>query len=887
MKISRITSCTIALLLVSFSMAMAQTGVLDNTFYTGAGPNGAVRDMAIQPDGKVIIVGEFTEFDGVSRNRIARVETSGALDQSFDPGAGANFLIYAVEVLNDGKVMIGGAFTSYDGNMVNGVIRLNSDGTINSTFLANAGTGANDVVKDIAEQNDGMILVAGSFSQFGATTVSRVMRLFPDGTVDPSFNPGTGPDDSVESIALMSDGSIIIGGRFTNVAGLPRGRFAKLDPNGALNQTYATGSGANSHVLSVDVYPDDRVVIGGAFTSFDGSTRKRVARIGTSGTVDMAFMSSSSGANDSIFNVMVDASDRVVITGDVLDFNGTPVNRITRLLENGTYDATFDGFYGPSGRGYCLGLTADEKIMLGGDFTDYSFVRPYIVRIYDQTSPGMSLSLIDPNTGGTFEMGNTLLDITWTTTDFSTNHPVEISLYDCALGLPVATIANVLNTGQYQWNIPVGVATAGQYSIYLVMPTDNDNWDASDVCFDLIDPFPPADPPTPIITDQPICGSATLGLSSGPVAGIEWYWQGTTCGTSIDFNAFSPYLANVSGTYYLRAYSPSTGLWSTGCSSVDVTLGGLSDPIIQGTVTVGIDPCVNCKVYVFQYPGAPGQYWPKVDSVNTDGAGYYSISVPANADIVLQVRPETGGYSLVVPTYTGNVHKWSTAQHVITACDGVYQRDISVMTFPAPSGSCTFRGTVYIDLVQKVEEEDPIPLIDVVIERTPPGNVTDMVQTGDGIGATLGQFEFELVADDPSPYLIRVSVPGVPMQTPYTITVNPGDLLYQNLDYCISIDTSLVSPCSIVGAPEREESQRYDMSIMPNPSSGNFVLAADVNGPTQVVVTDMIGRDMYRAVLTGTGRVQYTMPLSHLPKGVYQISISGTKGTEYSRAVLE
>lgn len=873
--------------MLAIGNVMAQSGQLDNTFYTGAGPNGRVRDLAIQPDGKVLIVGDFTDIDGVSRNRVARMETSGAVDLTFDPGTGANFEVFAVEVLNDGKIMVGGSFTMFDGNAVSGILRLNSDGSVNSVFLANAGVGTDNVVYDILEQSDGMILVAGNFNQYGSTAVARVIRLFPDGTVDPSFNPGTGPDGPVRVLGSQSNGSVIIGGEFTSVAGLPRGYFAKLDPNGALNQTYASGNGANSFVLSLDVYADDRVLIGGAFTSFDGTIRNRVARIGTSGSVDMGFLMSSTGANDTVFSVMLDAAERVVMTGDMTDFNGSAVNRITRLDASGFQDASFDGSYGPSGRGYCLGLTSDEKIMLGGDFLDYSFVRPYIARIYDLDPQFMTLDLTAPNAGGTYEMGNTLLDITWATTDFSTNHPIELKLYECLTYTPVAVIDNVMNTGYYQWNIPVGFAPAGQYRVFIVTPTDNDNWDISDACFDLIDPLPPSDPPTPVITDQPACGAATLGLSSGPVAGIDWYWQGTACGTSVDFNALSPYLANASGTYYLRAYSPSTGLWSTGCSSVDVTLGGSTDPIIEGTVTVGTDPCANCKVYVFQYPGAPGQYWPKVDSVYTDVAGYYSVAVPANADIVLQVRPETGGYSLVVPTYSGNVHKWSTAQHILTTCDQVYQRDISVMTFPAPSGSCTFRGTVYIDLVLKMEEEDPIPLIDVVIERIPPGNVTDMVQTGDGIGSTLGQFEFELVADDPSPYLIRVSVPGVPMQTPYTITVNPGDLLYQNLDYCISIDTSLISPCSIVGAPEREEVERYDISIMPNPSSGNFVIAADVNGPVQVIVTDMIGRDVYRTTMTGTGRVQYTMPLSHLPKGVYQVSLSGAKGTEYSRAVLE
>ena len=80
--------------------------------------------IAVQSDGRIVIGGRFTSYDGVARNRIARLHTDGSLDESFDPGVGLDDFPEAIAVQSDGKILIGGNFTSYDGVARNRVARL-------------------------------------------------------------------------------------------------------------------------------------------------------------------------------------------------------------------------------------------------------------------------------------------------------------------------------------------------------------------------------------------------------------------------------------------------------------------------------------------------------------------------------------------------------------------------------------------------------------------------------------------------------------------------------------------------------------------------------------------------------------------------------------------
>ena len=163
-------------------------GGLDTGFNPGSGANSNVEYLALQSDGKVLIGGAFTNFNRTARIRIARLNGDGSLDAGFDAGLGANDSVFSVAVQSDGKVLIGGWFTNVNGTTRNFVARLNSDGTLDASF----DPGANNTVYSVAVQSDGKILIGGDFSMVKGTSRNRITRLNSDGSLDGGFNPDRG-----------------------------------------------------------------------------------------------------------------------------------------------------------------------------------------------------------------------------------------------------------------------------------------------------------------------------------------------------------------------------------------------------------------------------------------------------------------------------------------------------------------------------------------------------------------------------------------------------------------------------------------------------------------------------------------------------------------------
>src|SRR6185295_8024720 len=199
-------------------MRLNSDGTLDITFNAGgAGAPGALA-LVIQPDGKILISGG-TVYNGAhsAPDRVQRLNSDGTLDSTFNAGgAGANGHVYAIATQPDGKVIIVGSFSTYNGaDTPDFVLRLNSDGTLDSTFNA-GGVGANGIVYAVVAQPDGKVLVGGNLTAYsGASVRNRVMRLNSDGTRDTTFNVGGARNDlDVYAIAIQPDGKVIIGGNF-------------------------------------------------------------------------------------------------------------------------------------------------------------------------------------------------------------------------------------------------------------------------------------------------------------------------------------------------------------------------------------------------------------------------------------------------------------------------------------------------------------------------------------------------------------------------------------------------------------------------------------------------------------------------------------------------
>lgn len=250
-------------------------GGLDPTFHMWPDTEGTLRSILVQPDGKIIVAGNFTKFHGVKKNRIARLNSNGDPDESFK-GA-ANGIVWATALQSDDKILLGGDFSLIDGVRRNRIARLNANGEIDNRF--NPGNGANSWVYAIAVQEDGRILIGGDFTEFNGRPRNRVARLNEDGSLDATFTPGAGPDNGIRTVALQSDGKILLGGVFKYFNDTLLNHIARLNPNGSVDLSFDPGTGFNDIVRTIDVLPDGKILAAGHFTNYNGVACSRIARL--------------------------------------------------------------------------------------------------------------------------------------------------------------------------------------------------------------------------------------------------------------------------------------------------------------------------------------------------------------------------------------------------------------------------------------------------------------------------------------------------------------------------------------------------------------------------------------------------------------------------------
>lgn len=343
------------------------------------GADNAVYDLYVQPDNRTVIVGAFQSFNATIRNRIARLNGNGSLDTSFNPGSGANNFINAIVPTDGGRMIIGGGFTSYNGSPRTRVARINSNGSLDTTF--NPGEGPNGTVWAVAAQPDGKVIIAGDFTEVSGVSRARIARLDVNGLLDPTFDPGpNGPDSTIWSVALQTDGRIVIGGEFQSISGQPVGGIARLQTNGTLDPGFFPGAGTDGAVYVVALQTDGKVVIGGSFTMVDFNPRNNLARLNHDGSLDMTFDPGSSGADDAVYAIRP-WSGGLYVGGSFLKYNGTHRRGLVRLFSDGTVDTGFldtaynqfaglhrARFNDQPGTLFTIGVQSDGYVMIGGVF---------------------------------------------------------------------------------------------------------------------------------------------------------------------------------------------------------------------------------------------------------------------------------------------------------------------------------------------------------------------------------------------------------------------------------------------------------------------------------------------------------------------------------------
>jgi len=225
-------------------------------------------------------------MDNISRTNIARLNSDGTLDTDFDPGNGLSSEVFStvnsLALQVDGKVVIGGVFSKVDDIPRNNIARLNTNGSVDTAFAPNvgvAGAGLLAGVNALALQSDDKILLGGDFTSVAGSPRTNIARLNASGSLDLGFNSAAVTDSAVSALAVNNNGRIVVSGFFTHVNGAARNYVARLDSAGGLDAGFEPGAGASDAVYSTAIQTNGRVVIGGVFTTFNGTPRHGIARL--------------------------------------------------------------------------------------------------------------------------------------------------------------------------------------------------------------------------------------------------------------------------------------------------------------------------------------------------------------------------------------------------------------------------------------------------------------------------------------------------------------------------------------------------------------------------------------------------------------------------------
>lgn len=331
----------------------AQTYELDNSYVTGTGFNAEVNTSAIDANGEVLFGGDFTSYNGTTRNYLARLNADGTVDTSFDPATTLTSSVYDIAIHADGSITTAGG---------NGLKRFDDTGTVfgGGTFTA---ASANNVVNVVAAEATGFaIIIGGDFTDIGG----KIARLIADGSVDATFatNIGAGFNGSVRTIEITSTGKILVGGDFTTFNGVTRSKIALLNSDGTLDTGFVPASLITSSVYAIAMQADGKVLAGKP-----GTSSTLLFRFNTDGSEDISFNNGLiPGLPSFIRDIHTNGTDNIIVTGwfdqgvVMLDYsNGTVIDI-----------ATGNGIEGATKEINTMAVQADGGVIIGGDFTSYN-----------------------------------------------------------------------------------------------------------------------------------------------------------------------------------------------------------------------------------------------------------------------------------------------------------------------------------------------------------------------------------------------------------------------------------------------------------------------------------------------------------------------------------
>jgi uncharacterized delta-60 repeat protein len=654
----------------AFVSAIAQQGSLDPYFNTGTGFNGKVNVTVEQPDHKILVGGDFTDYNGQAVAKIIRLNEDGSIDNNFAAGTVASGDVRVIALQPDGKILIGGSFTAYAGTPAKRLVRLEANGSLDASFVVGSGISTGTVYSVIVE-SDGNILISSTNSTYNGASIGAIRRLNSDGSQNSTsifpasggtqFQDGESASGSHVFSMVSATGtspsfanSYFAGGNFVVTSSTPN--YNKLVLVYGSNSTFVNTGGNlfNSLISCLGKQSDGKYIAGGMFTN---ATRVRLARfsaVNNNISFDASFVtgtgvSFASGSTTAIVRAMVvQPDDKIFIAGDFDRYDGNAVYRLARLGSNGVLDGSF-----PTGAGFDArvnGLTrqSNGNLLVGGVFTNYNgTVSNHIVRIQ---AADRSISTVFSSSicqGSTISVPYTAMN------SFASDNVFTAQLSDASGSFtnPV-TIGSVTakNSGTISATVPANTSVGSGYRIRVV--SSNPVFTGTDNGTNLA-----ANARTSSSSNRTVCSTALPytwdGLTFATAGTQTAHFTNTGgCDSTATYTLTVTQAPNASIAYASPLYT-GTGTAPVQMSGTAGTTGGTFSAIPAGLVIDAVTGTIDLAA------SAPNTYTISYDLTASGGCASYSISTSVtlansfSAIIVYAGTPYCSSTGTAVATQTG------------------------------------------------------------------------------------------------------------------------------------------------------------------------------------------------------------------------------------------
>ena len=333
-----------AVLLDSWTAQAAS--IVDTSFDTGSGAEGFVEQVLQQPNGKVLVCGIFTSFNGKPKSYIARLNANGSVDTTFT--ARPSYWVRHMALQADGKIVIGGYFTRVDDQPRNRIARLNANGSLDTTFDPGLGMeviiaqgidgGADPFVFWQEIQDDGKIVATGNFRYYNGQSATGIVRINPNGSLDTTFQHGQGLDSWGRVIKILPNQQILVGGWFTSYNGSGGHRLVRINPDGTRDSSLNPYYGDKTAVYSIAVQPDGKLITSGHSLNEEGIFQQDVVRLNLDGSFDLSWVGNTNDKTESLY---LQRDGKLILSGYFNRVNGNTRRSLARLNADGTFDSSF------------------------------------------------------------------------------------------------------------------------------------------------------------------------------------------------------------------------------------------------------------------------------------------------------------------------------------------------------------------------------------------------------------------------------------------------------------------------------------------------------------------------------------------------------------------